>query len=78
MTNRMLRKELVGKKVITEGGTEVGTVEDFVIDVDSGKVVYVLIKGYGKASSLQKTDDKGRLICAFENIKVFEGHLVVR
>ncbi len=78
MAHRMLRKELIGKKVITEGGTEVGTLEDFVIDSDNGRITYLLIRSYGKTSSLQRTDDKGRLICAFEDIKVFEGHLVVR
>ena len=78
MAHKMLRKELVGKKVITGGGTEVGTLEDFVIDADDGRITYLLIRSYGKISPLQKTDEKGRLICTFEDIKVFEGHLVVR
>ena len=78
MIHRMLRKELVGKKVITEGGTEIGYLDDFVIDSDSGQIAYMLIRSYGKISPLQKTDGKGRLICTFEDIKIYEGHLVVR
>lgn len=78
MAYKMLRKELIGKRVLTEGGTEIGHLDDFVIDSDNGRIVYMLIRTYGKVSALQKTDDKGRLICSFEDIKVYEGHLVVR
>ena len=78
MAHKMLRKELIGKRVITEGGTEIGYLDDFVIESDNGQIAYMLIKTYGKVSPLQKTDEKGRLICSFEDIKVYEGHLVVR
>lgn len=77
MTHRMLRKELVGMKVFTSGGTELGDLDDIVIDNDTGLVKYFLIRFHGKVSANHKTDGKGRLVCSVTEIRVSEGHLVI-
>ena len=77
MTQITLRKELVGKRVFTEGGTELGHLDEIVIDDDTGAIEYLLIRSYGKVSPFQKTDEKGRIICAVENLRIFEGRLII-
>lgn len=77
MTHKLLRKELIGKKVLSEGGTELGTLDEIVIDDETGEIKYLLIRFTGKISPLHKTDSHGRVICAISDMRITEGHIVV-
>ena len=78
MSHKLLRRELIGKKVFTEAGTELGVLEDIVIESPSGLIKYILIRFSGKISQNHRVDDKGRVICAIEDIRTTDGKIVVR
>ena len=78
MSHKLLRRELIGKKVFTEAGTELGILEDIVIESPSGLIKYILIRFSGKISQNHRVDDKGRVICAIEGIRATDGKVVVR
>lgn len=77
MTKRMLREELIGLKVFTNGGTEIGELNDIVIDTETGLVKYLLIKSYTNMSQDHKTDGKGRIICSVTDMKVIDGRMII-
>ena len=77
MSQKLLRKELIGKKVFTEAGTELGVLEDIVIDCTSGLIRYILIRFSGKISQNHRTDEQGRVICAVDEIMATNGKVVV-
>ena len=61
--------ELVGKRVMTDDGLLLGKIDDFVIDSQSGALVYVLLNGEKNETEMFKTDDKGRIILPFQGIQ---------
>ena len=77
MSHKLLRKELIGKRVFTEAGTELGVLEDIVIDCTSGQIRYILIRFSGKISQNHRTDEQGRVICAVDGIRATNGKVVV-
>lgn len=77
MSHKMFRKELIGMRVYTVGGTDLGELDDIVIDNDTGLVKYLLIRFYGKTTQHHKTDGKGRLIYSVNEMMVSDGHLIV-
>lgn len=78
MSHKLLRRELIGKKVFTEAGTELGILEDIVIESPTGLIKYILIRFSGKISQNHRVDDKGRVICAIEDIRTTDGKIVVK
>jgi len=61
--------ELIGKRVMTDDGLLLGKIDDFVIDSQSGALVYVLLTMEGREMEMFKTDDKGRIILPFQGIQ---------
>ncbi|MCD6370157.1 MAG: PRC-barrel domain-containing protein [Thermoplasmata archaeon] len=62
--------ELRGKTAMTDDGIILGTIDNFVIDTDTGKIEHVLIV---PAEDLEtrgfKKDAQGRLIMPFETMR---------
>ncbi len=69
--------ELIGKNAITSGGYPIGTVEEIVIDTDTGEVKYLLVKPAGGHVSGQKTDGKGRAVISIGSMKVSGDNIIV-
>lgn len=78
MDGRMFTKEIIGKRVVTVTGHDVGTLEDLVIDTDRGIVKYLLISGSGSViSSAMKLDDRGRMVVETERIRIDADKIVI-
>ena len=69
-------EEIVGKNAITSGGYPIGTVEDIVIDTDTGELKYLLIRP-SAGSHTQRTDGKGRAVVSINSIKVTNDSVIV-
>lgn len=64
-------RELIGLKVETVGGTTVGVLDDIVIDTDSGRIKYLLVKPAGAViSGPAKVDERGRLVVETDRLRV--------
>lgn len=61
--------ELIGKRVMTNDGLLLGKIDDFVIDSQSGALVYVLLTMESREAEMFKTDEKGRIILPFQGIQ---------
>lgn len=72
----MLFKKLQGMKVITDRGSEVGRVEDLLVDENSGKVVSVCVK---PAQNIFKNvpKDKGQLLIPFSAVLAVREFMIV-
>lgn len=69
--------ELVGKRVMTDDGLLLGRIDDFVIDSNSGALVYLLLNTEGREMEMFKTDDKGRVIIPYRGIQSVRDVVVV-
>lgn len=77
MTERMFTDDLIGKTVMTPGGYPLGLAEDFVIETETGEIMYVLVKLTASPKPGQRIDDKGRAVIAFNSVKVTETNLIM-
>ena len=69
--------EIVGKSAITSGGYPIGTVEDIVIDTETGEVRFLLVRPAMGSISAQKTDGKGRAVVTGGSLKVSGDSVIV-
>lgn len=76
MTNKILRNELVGKTVMTANGNILGTLDEIVVDTESGEMKYILVKTSDHIVN-QKIDSKGRAVYAFSRMIVGEKNVTV-
>ncbi len=70
--------DLVKKEVMTSDGELIGTVDNFVIDTDTGEIRTVLVKATGGVSiqGFQR-DAKGRYMIPLPSMKSFKDVFVV-
>ena len=62
--------ELIGKNAITSGGYPIGTVEDIVIDTETGEIRFLLVRPAAGNITTQRTDGKGRAVVTVSSMKV--------
>ena len=75
MTNKVTRYELLGKTVMTGNGNVLGTLEEIVIDTETGEMKYILVRGDNPTG--QKIDSKGRAVYAFSRMIVGDKNITV-
>ncbi len=69
-------EEIVGKNAITSGGYPIGTVEDIVIDTETGELRYLLVRP-AAGNITQKMDGKGRAVVTITSIKLTGDNVIV-
>lgn len=77
MTHNVLRQGLVGKKVVTSGGTPLGTLDELVVDTETGEIRYILIRFDSHCPKPEKLDAKGRGVYIFSKMLVGEQKIIV-
>ena len=70
-------EEIIGKKAITSGGYPIGTVEDIVIDTETGELKYLLVKPASGNLANQKTDGRGRAVVTVGSIKISGDNVII-
>ncbi len=70
-------EELVGKNVMTSGGYPIGTIEEIVIDTDTGEIKYLLVRPVSANMSTQRTDGKGRAVISVGTMKVAGDNIIM-
>ena len=69
--------EIIGRNAMTSGGYPIGTVEDIVIDTETGELKYLLIRPSSGNLSTQKTDGRGRAVVSVGSIKISGDNVIV-
>ena len=69
--------EIIGRNAMTSGGYPIGTIEDIVVDTETGELKYLLIRPASGSMSTQKTDGKGRAVVSIGSIKVSGDNVIV-
>ena len=77
MPRKLLRDEIVGKTVMTSSGALLGTLEELVIDTETGEIKYILVREDSKHSTGHKIDSKGRTVYTFSKMIVGEKNVTV-
>ena len=70
-------EEMIGKNAMTSGGYPIGTVEDIVIDTETGEIKYILVRPAAGNISTQKTDGKGRAVITITSLKVSGENVII-
>ena len=70
-------EEIVGKNAITSGGYPIGSVEDIVIDTETGELKYLLVRAVAGNVTNQRTDGKGRAVITITAIKVSGDNVII-
>ena len=69
--------EIIGKYAMTSGGYPIGSVEDIVIDTETGEVKYLLVKPASGNIANQKTDGRGRAVVTIGSIKISGDNVII-
>ena len=69
--------ELIGKNAITSGGYPIGTVEDIVIDTETGEIKFILVRPAAGNITTHRTDGKGRAVVTVSAMKVSGDSIIV-
>ncbi len=77
MERTLVRNEILGKTVMTANGAVLGTLDEMVVDTDTGEVKYILVKSDTNLSAGQKIDSKGRCVYTFSKMIVGEKNVTV-
>ena len=72
----MLSEELIGRNAMTSGGYPIGTIEEIVIDTETGELKYLLVRPSAGIAT-QKTDGKGRSVVAINTLKISGDNIIV-
>ena len=75
--SELFSEEIIGKNAITSGGYPIGSVEDIVIDTETGELKYLLVRPAAGNISTQRTDGKGRAVINIGSIKVFGDNVII-
>ena len=70
-------EEIIGKNAITSGGYPIGSVEDLVIDTETGEIKYILVRPVSGNVTAQKTDGKGRAVITIGSMKVAGDNVII-
>ena len=73
----MLTNEIIGKTVMTANGAVLGTLDEMVVDTETGEIKYILVKSDAKYNTGQKIDSKGRCVYTFSKMIVGEKNVTV-
>ena len=73
----LFSEEIIGKNAITSGGYPIGSVEDIVIDTETGELKYLLVRPAAGNISTQRTDGKGRAVITITSIKVSGDNVII-
>ena len=68
--------EIIGKYAMTSGGYPIGTVEDLVIDTETGEMKYLLVRP-ATGNITHKMDGKGRAVISIGSIKVSGDNVII-
>ncbi len=74
---RRFMTELLGKRMMTSDGSMVGTVDDLLIDHQTGEIEFVLVMPDGDSRSFLGVDEQGRVIVPFTEMKSLKDVLVM-
>jgi len=77
MSERVFATEIVGLEVRTDDGRTVGTLDDIVVDLSSGEMVFLLIRDPSDICKQYKTDPDGRKMLEFKNIDIDSNRVIV-
>ena len=77
MARKLLRNEIIGKTVMTSNGTVLGTLDEMVIDTETGEIKYILVRSDPRKGTGQKIDSKGRTVYTFSKMIVGEKNVTV-
>ena len=72
----MFSEEIIGKSAMTSGGYPIGTIEDIVIDTETGELKYLLVRPMTGVGT-QKTDGKGRAVISVNTMKLSGNTIIV-
>ncbi len=75
--SELFSEEIIGKNAITSGGYPIGSVEDIVIDTETGELKYLLVRPAAGNISTQRTDGKGRAVINIGSIKVSGDNVII-
>ena len=70
-------EEIVGKNAITSGGYPIGTVEDIVIDTETGEIKFILVRPAAGNITTHRTDGKGRAVVTVSAMKVSGDSVII-
>ncbi len=68
--------ELIGKSAMTSGGYPIGTIEEIVVDTETGELKYLLVRPSAGIGT-QKTDGKGRAVISVNTMKMSGDNIIV-
>jgi len=77
MSERVFATEIIGSEVRTDDGRAVGTLDDIVVDLSSGEMMFLLIKDPTDVCKQYKTDPDGRKMVSFRNIDVDSNRVII-
>jgi len=78
MESRIFSTEILGREVETIAGRSVGTIEDVVIDTESGAIKYILLSAGGNVmGGPHKVDEDGRMVVETNRIRVDGDKLII-
>lgn len=77
MDGKSLRKELIGKTVMTMSGSMLGLLDEIVVDTETGEIKYLLLRVKEQPRPGQNIDSKGRVAYAFNNISVSQSTITI-
>jgi sporulation protein YlmC with PRC-barrel domain len=71
--------EFSGKTVMTEDGQVLGVLDDFVVDIKTGRIQSLVVAPAESVETrLFKTDPKGRLLLSFRSLKAVKDVIVTQ
>jgi sporulation protein YlmC with PRC-barrel domain len=71
--------EFSGKTVMTEDGQVLGVLDDFVVDIKTGRIQSLVVAPAESVETrLFKTDPKGRLLLSFHSLKAVKDVIVTQ
>ena len=73
----VLTDEIIGKYAMTSGGYPIGSIEDLVIDTETGELKYLLVRPASSNMSNQKTDGRGRTVVTINSIKISGDNVII-
>ncbi len=75
--NRKLKEELIGKTVMSPGGSILGTLEELVVDTETGEIRFLLLRVSNQTRAGSKMDAKGRAVYAVNKMTVNESTITI-
>lgn len=79
MAKYIIARQVGGKPVITDGGEELGRVDDLVLDEQTGQFISILVEPAEEAPQVSYPKDKdGNLVVPYDSVNAVSKVVVVR